>query len=146
MFVYTFDCLPVLVFYVFCAKIGLSYGPESCPYMAVTLLENLPKSFVRVCDRPLLDGQSRLSGELGGRDSFLTLLDGPTFLKICRAGGAKPLGRVHGPVGTICPWRELPIASWVFCLTGTSTVELGRDVHVGHYPLFLFEPCYAIWM
>ena len=102
--------------------------------MVVTLLANLPKSFVRVCARPLLDGQSRLSGELEGRDSFLTLLDGPTFLKICRADGAKSLGRVRGPVGTICPWCELPIVSWVFCLIGTSTVELGRGVHVGHYP------------
>ena len=65
--------------------------------MAVPLLANLPKSFARVCARPLLDGQSRLSGELEGRDSFLTLLDGPTFFEIRRACGAKPLGRVYDP-------------------------------------------------
>ena len=79
--------------------------------MAVPLLANLPKSFARVCARPLLDGQSHLSGEREGRESFLTLLDGPTFLNICRADGAKSLSQVHGPVRTICPWRELPIAS-----------------------------------
>ena len=41
-------------------------------------------------------------------------------------------------IGVIHPRRELPIASWVFCPTGTSTVELDRGVHVGHYRLFLF--------
>ena len=107
--------------------------------MVVILLANLPKSFVRVCTRPPLDGQSRPSGDLEGRDSFLTLLDGPTFFEIRRACGAKPLGQVYDPVGVICPWRELPIASWVFCPTGTSTVELGRGVRVRHYRLFLFD-------
>ena len=47
--------------------------------------------------------------------------------------GAKLLSRAWSPLGTIRPWRELPIASWVFCLMGTTTVGLGTAVHVGHY-------------
>ena len=103
-----FNCLPVYVFYIF----------------AVTSLANLLKSFARICARPLLDGRSRLTGESERRDSFLTLLDGPTFFETRRVCGAEPFGLVYDPVGVICPRRELPIASWVFYPTGTSTVEL----------------------
>ena len=63
----------------------------------MTLLANLPKSFVRAYARLLLGGQILLSGDLDGRDFFLTLLDGPTFFEIRRACGAKPLGRVSDP-------------------------------------------------
>ena len=69
MNLFPFDCLPVYVFYVFCDIIGPSYVPGSCPCMAVTLLANLPKSFVRAP----LDDQIYRSDDLERRDLFSTL-------------------------------------------------------------------------
>ena len=66
--------------------------------MAVTLLANLPKSFVR--DMLVLDflfgGEFRLSYDLEER-FFFDPLDGPTFFEIRRACGAKPLVRAYDP-------------------------------------------------
>ena len=82
---------------------------------------------------PILVGRGCLSVALEGRDFLLTLVDVPLFLMECRAFRSEVAQSGVEPVGTIRPWRELPIASWVFCLMGTTTVVLGIAVHVGHY-------------